>query len=219
MYAVYYIKNKYNGRVYVGSTSDIKSRKIRHFYLLRLGTHKNRRLQKDYNRYGGKEAFDFNVICEVSSSDIALRFEQLFIDGFASTYNILPHAGLARGRTYMKSTLERMSQSAKGRKLSDKQINQMRQRMTGKKLSEETRRKMQDTHRKRAELGLTPISSSLSEQQVIDIIIRHQHGEERRDLAHEYGIGYSTVCSLIRGDTWKRVHKKLEQMKSEGVGA
>lgn len=115
MYSVYCIKNRYNGRVYVGSTVDLHKRIIRHFYLLRLGTHKNRRLQKDFNRYEGKDAFEVYVLCEAKTKDKALLYEQIFIDGFSDTYNILPKAGSAKGRIYTKQTLSRMSESAKRR--------------------------------------------------------------------------------------------------------
>jgi group I intron endonuclease len=209
LYTVYGIRNKYNGRVYIGSTVNYHKRVVKHSYQLRLNTHKNRRLQKDFVRYGGSDAFHFFIICETAGKDIALKFEQVFIDGFPETYNILPKAGKARGRSYTKVTLDRMSNAAKGRKLSDHLIELMRKRQTGKKASEETRKKMQATQRKRAELGLMKITSILDEAKAMEILLRHSKGEDRRLLAEEFGVAYNTVCHLVRGETWKKVYKQF----------
>jgi group I intron endonuclease len=214
LYTVYGIRNKYNGRVYIGSTVNYHKRVVRHSYHLRLNVHKNRRLQKDFVRYGGINAFHFFTICETSGKDIALKFEQVFIDGFTETYNILPKAGKARGRSYTKVTLDRMSTAAKGRKLSEHQIELMRKRQTGKKASEATRKKMQETQRKRAELGLMKITSILDEDKAMEILLRHSKGEDRKLLAEEFGIAYTTICHLIRGETWKRVYKKFNESEA-----
>lgn len=116
MYSVYYIKNKYSGAMYVGSSVNYGRRRTNHLYRMRLGTHKNRRIQKDYYKYGGEDAFEFFEICKVRTRKQALQTEQIFIDGFRPTYNILRKAGSAKGRKYTQVTLDRMSKSAKERK-------------------------------------------------------------------------------------------------------
>jgi group I intron endonuclease len=214
LYTIYGIKNVYNGRVYIGSTVDYHKREIRHKYHLRLGVHKNRRLQKDFNRYGGLDAFNFFTICETQEKDTALKFEQVFIDGFPEVYNILPKAGKAQGRQYTKVTLDRMSSAAKGRIISEHQRDLMRKRQTGKKMSESTREKMRETHLKRSELGLTKITSILDEDKAMTILIRNSKGESRHLLADEYVVSYSAICHLISGKTWKKVYKKFNESEA-----
>lgn len=49
---VYKISNKINGKVYIGSSCNLKRRKYSHFSKLRKGLHNNRYLQNSWNKYG-----------------------------------------------------------------------------------------------------------------------------------------------------------------------
>lgn len=57
---IYYIKNKYNKRVYVGSSVDIKSRWRSHRSALKNNTHHCKELQEDWNKHG-EYAFEFLI--------------------------------------------------------------------------------------------------------------------------------------------------------------
>ncbi len=50
-----------NGLIYVGSSRNLKSRRITHFSLLRNGAHANKRLQSDFTLYG-EDNFTFDII-------------------------------------------------------------------------------------------------------------------------------------------------------------
>lgn len=77
--------------VYVGSTRvSFGKRWNAHKAQLRRGEHSNKFLQAHYDKYG-EDAFEFNVLETVSSSDEILKAEQFYLDllfrrGF--TYNL-----------------------------------------------------------------------------------------------------------------------------------
>lgn len=50
LYTCYYIKNKFNGKIYVGVTNDYKSRIANHYSALKSRTHINPHLQFDYDQ-------------------------------------------------------------------------------------------------------------------------------------------------------------------------
>ena len=52
MCGVYMIKNKVNGKLYIGSSVDIQKRWINHRIYLRNNKHHSFQLQQDWNEYG-----------------------------------------------------------------------------------------------------------------------------------------------------------------------
>ena len=62
---IYFIRNKINGKIYVGSAINLKRRKWEHFTRLERNEHHNEYLQRSWNKYG-KENFEFLIIqyCE-----------------------------------------------------------------------------------------------------------------------------------------------------------
>jgi len=84
---VYSITNSINGKMYVGSTCNLRSRFLRHMNELRRNTHHNLFLQRDFNEYG-ESSFLFEPI--VISDDFR-NIENNFIAANASSsilYNI-----------------------------------------------------------------------------------------------------------------------------------
>ena len=68
---VYWIKNKINNLMYIGSSKDIGSRIIKHFSQLRKGNHPNHLMLADYNKYG-QEVFSFGVF-EFTEEDLFIK--------------------------------------------------------------------------------------------------------------------------------------------------
>ena len=88
---VYCIKNKVNGRCYIGSTiMSIKKRTDHHISLLRSNSHKNKHLQNAYNLYG-EESFQIFILENTDKSN-TLNREQFYLDNTLNTYNINPLA-------------------------------------------------------------------------------------------------------------------------------
>lgn len=71
---------------YIGSASNIKSRKNRHLFDLRKGVHHNLHLQRAFNKYG-EEKLVFTIIL-ICNKDNLLFYEQKALDVLKPTYNI-----------------------------------------------------------------------------------------------------------------------------------
>lgn len=68
MQAIYQIKNKINGKIYIGSTNDIYRRWINHRSKLNNGIHENSYLQASWKKHG-EVSFEFTIIEEVDDSN------------------------------------------------------------------------------------------------------------------------------------------------------
>lgn len=82
---IYKIINKTNGKVYIGSSKQISTRKASHFRMLKNDQHHSYKLQSDYNKHR-LPSFEFEVIelCEVEN---LLVREQHWMD-FYQSYNL-----------------------------------------------------------------------------------------------------------------------------------
>jgi len=77
---VYAIRNNITGRLYIGSSKNLKKRIVKHFSDLRLGIHHNGYLQDDYVQYG-VSAFEAKVL-EFCGSDSILKNESRLISEY-----------------------------------------------------------------------------------------------------------------------------------------
>jgi len=85
------IKNKINGKFYIGSSVDIAYRWARHKRQLRNGNHHSIHLQRAWDKYG-EENFEFKVI-EECSEDITFKREQYYLDLYKSYNNDVGYIG------------------------------------------------------------------------------------------------------------------------------
>lgn len=78
--AVYVIKSTTNGKMYIGSSCNLRRRIRDHLRNLERGTHKNKHLQSAFNKYGGDtfevETLDFPI------RDRLYDVEQFYLDKF-----------------------------------------------------------------------------------------------------------------------------------------
>ena len=61
---VYQVKNLANGKVLLGSSLNLEGPLNRHKFMLKIGSHTNKELQKDWNELG-PDQFTFNILEEV----------------------------------------------------------------------------------------------------------------------------------------------------------
>lgn len=87
-FGIYIIKNKENGRVYIGSTvRSFRDRKREHFKKLVQNAHYNKYLQEEFNVFG-RNSFIFEILESVDDKNIVRKVEQEWIDIFNPFYNI-----------------------------------------------------------------------------------------------------------------------------------
>ena len=85
---IYHIRNKINGKIYIGQSKDMKSRWGKHLSELRLNRHDNPHLQSSYNMYG-EDAFEFILIGEYDVN-LLVEKEQEELDKYSDVeiYNV-----------------------------------------------------------------------------------------------------------------------------------
>jgi hypothetical protein len=69
---VFLIRNTVNGKVLVGTGLDIAGIINRYRFQLTKGSHHNKKLQADWNEFGG-EKFDFEIVDQISASEGVAR--------------------------------------------------------------------------------------------------------------------------------------------------
>lgn len=134
---IYQIRNLANGKLYIGSASNLyRRKKHQHLYLLRKRVHHNTHLQNAFNKYG-EQNFIFEVIEFVEDKNKLLELEQYWLDKLniiKEGYNKSPIAdkplslkgelshnygrkpwNKGKSNIYSEETLNRMSKSAKNR--------------------------------------------------------------------------------------------------------
>lgn len=123
---IYRIRNTVNGKVYIGSSKDMRRRIWRHKEYLRKGCHENRHLQNAYNKHGAT-CFSFEPVValkdELRNDQTRMKtellfWEQFFIDNCHSCdrqlgYNNDPIAGSRLGTKPSEETCRKLSAAIK----------------------------------------------------------------------------------------------------------
>lgn len=128
-------------KLYIGSSSQIKTRWSHHRGYLERGVHPNLKLQRAYNKYGYCEF----IVVELCCVEELLEREQFWLDELecvAEGFNLLPIAGRQVGWNPSEETREKMSLAAIGN-----------QRSLGHKHSLEARKNMSESHKNRAPIS------------------------------------------------------------------
>jgi group I intron endonuclease len=143
---IYQIRNTANGKVYIGSAVNLRTRLQYHRSYLARGKHVNQKLQRAWIKYGG-DAFELTAIEYVNDPARLLEREQHWIDSTRAVdkgYNIRRVAQSNFGLKASEATKAKMSASRKGRTMSAEARANMSaaQRLYGPRHSEATRAKM-----------------------------------------------------------------------------
>jgi|GEM_PF-3346794 len=86
---IYGIRNKINGKIYIGQSGNIYSRWTAHRNALKNNCHHNKRLQNAWNKYG-ECSFDFFIVekCGLNELDIYENFWILYYNSKNNGYNL-----------------------------------------------------------------------------------------------------------------------------------
>ncbi len=131
---VYMIRNKLNGKRYIGSSINLKYRLFQHRWYLKKGNHQNPKLQKAWDKFRLK-CFEFKILFYCTESDL-LFFEQCCLNKFKNLYNICKNAKDSSGRKCSVSTKKKISNSLKIYNKENKSIGVLHTEETKKKMSE-----------------------------------------------------------------------------------
>ncbi len=112
---IYQIINKVNGKRYIGSAVNIKTRWSQHISDLRKKKHHSRQLQNSWNKYG-ENNFVFSVLLYCSKKSLIYN-EQIMLDKYQSAnpsfgYNMRPIAESNLGKIVSEKTKEKIRKSA-----------------------------------------------------------------------------------------------------------
>jgi hypothetical protein len=83
---IYKITHLGSGKSYIGSSNNLRLREQQHFSSLRLGYHRNRYLQRAFDKYG-EDDFKFEIIEYCPVEQLVMR-EQYWIDNTDDLYNL-----------------------------------------------------------------------------------------------------------------------------------
>lgn len=110
-----YFNNNVND-FYIGSAVDFYDRKIRHTYHLKKQIHKNKILQRAYNKYGVKNII-FSILETVSDMKLLIDREQFYINNLNPKFNILRKAGSCLGYKHSESVKKYLHEINIGKKM------------------------------------------------------------------------------------------------------
>lgn len=138
---IYCIENLINGKVYVGSSVNIKKRWNHHYAALNRGLHTNRYLQNAWRKYGS-DSFLFYVLENVEANRL-VEVEQRYLDNMRSYdekigYNLSHSSEGIRGVTFSESIRKKFSikrkaffQTEEGKKAKEALSVTVKERMSG----------------------------------------------------------------------------------------
>lgn len=106
---IYMIKNTLNNKIYIGQSSDIYNRWIKHINFLKSNKHHNRHLQSAWNKYG-QDAFEFSIVeeCDCDKLDLAEQHWIKYYSSYEHGYNLDLGGGGIRGYKHTELELEKM---------------------------------------------------------------------------------------------------------------
>lgn len=213
---VYGIRCLANGRIYVGSATNIQQRWHHHRWALRRQKHGNRHLQAAWRKYE-EAAFEFVVLEEVADIDQLVVREQVWLNRFEDKFNIRIHAESnrgfkhsaewrqrARGRKASLETRLRLSEMKTGLILSEETKEKIRQRKTGLKMSEIARVSMSESRYGKPCPWAKKQQAELTARKMKRYRIRSPRGEEfeivnMRQFCRENDLCQSGLTAVAKG--------------------
>jgi group I intron endonuclease len=216
MIAIYKIVNIINNKIYVGSTVHYNIRIREHKYALKNNFHRNKILQKAWNKYG-ESNFKFEILellNENSTLEDILVTEQKYLNSLKSYdrkigYNINKTAGSNLGF--------KMPESAKQK---------LRHVNTGKKHSLETRKKISEIQKGKKRKFISKLKTSLkcrgennksakiNWEQVREIRKKRQEGKTLKQIALLFNLSETNISSICNHKTWKEGEYYVDTIES-----
>lgn len=204
---IYMIRNKSNGKIYIGSSIDCSRRFSEHIGRLKRGVHVNAKLQSAWNKYGN-ELFEFEVLFNVLNRVDLEKIEQHFLDEYMaviSGYNLSPTAGNTFGWKASLETRKKMSEAAKKRDHSI-QVSAMARATAGKRRPQYVIDAMQEGRKNKplnkeskAKMSASAVSRSrYSDSDRAAMVKFKSEGKTLREIGRLFGVPHQCVHSYIK---------------------
>jgi len=202
---IYKIKNKVNGKFYIGQTGDSFDSR---WDKLKKNNHHNKHLQAAYNKYG-EDNFEFEVIITCPAETKALNFwEELFLrDHWDKDYCYNQREGGGNRGRHSKETKRKMSEVKLGENnpmYSKKPWNK------GKKASKETRKKLSEAHLGQIPHNRKPVKLTLANGQ-IETFTSATHAAE------VLGVARKNLFKAIRRGGWGTNHQTQQRLHNATI--
>lgn len=134
-----------NGKIYIGSATNISNRWSHHRHLLTRGKHNSIHLQRAWDKYGS-DAFICRTLELVEDKSKLIEREQHYFDVLMpfglNGYNIARMAGRTEGVKRSPEQIEKMAARFRGKKLSAEHRKKLISSLIGRKHSDATKEKM-----------------------------------------------------------------------------
>ncbi len=154
---IYQIRNLVNNKKYIGQSTSLRRRKIKHFSELRNNSHINQHLQRAFSKYG-EENFTFEII-EICDESTLNERESHHWSGYnwdTELYNLSKYAGSPPklkgedhphyGKKFSKETRNKMSVARTGEGNSQWGNRGEKNHNYGKPMSEAVKRKISEAN-------------------------------------------------------------------------
>ena len=194
---VYYFFNRFDHKIYIGSTINFERRIFNHVTLLNRNKHYNRHLQAAWNKYGG-ECFIIDIIEFVSGKSKLIEKEQYWMDYYKSYdskfgYNIRIKADSNLGTKWTNESRQKMknNKNGVGNKRSKEAIENVRLAHLGKPVPLKVRKQ---------------ISLSMKKK-FIDGYLHPLQGKIKNPITGVYE-KFSNKLKKLQSKIQKRKHKK-----------
>lgn len=213
---IYQIRNKVNGKVYVGSSVNVRRRWVEHRRDLRRGNHYNQHLQRAWNKYG-ESSFEF-LLVEECGEELLEDNENRWLQAkkpewvYNLTEEVNGHRGAANpffGRTHSHATRERMSVAKAGMYVGAANPNY------GRTQSEATRRLMGERNQNRR----------LTDEDIKAIRELVAAGATHAETARKFSVNRNHVTQVVNGTKrqladgpqTRRKHRNLTMDEIEAI--
>jgi len=183
---VYKIVNLVNGKIYIGSSIDIKGRWKEHIRDLKNNKHHSTYLQRSWNKYG-EDNFKFCIV-EECNNDQTLDKEQYYLDKYKSYdkrngYNIAKNSlAPMMGRKHSEETLIKLSEGVKNRDASC------------------------------FVRGEDKFNAKFKDEDIINIKKLISEGCRTKDVANLYNVEGQTITQIKTGERWHHIKTQYDDL-------
>lgn len=205
---IYVIRNKQNGKLYVGSSKNIRSRVNSHYSALRRGAHCNRHLQGAWNE-SDEQSFIDEILEECPESELLQR-EQYWITKLDVTnpsigYNLSSDTTApTRGLIFSAETRAKISKANKGKKRTPEFSLKMSAIHKGHVPTDTARKNMSVANKKRGTAHIEHMARLNSVRQKKDYVFINPDGVVYQvhglvQFCEEHGLSKSAMCMVAQG--------------------